>query len=317
MTVEEVARDALAAVTSEAGVLLASRWVANRYVELCALGKPRHLRRSISITIPGLISAGTAAVDRGSRKVYGDATALAAWSPVVGRYIRLRTSWYEISAVGAEYLTLSEPFAENDVGTTPVGPGGVFSGASYLIAARHVEIPLRYVISAAHPRRHLDLELIGHVEMEVRAPARIPVRSGPLWLAEVGAYEGHKIFETYPYSDEDEHVEVAGYVAPPQLALRELIPESIDPYVLREGAIIDVMRWEAGRAARAGQVDAAAYWRNEYRAQETRWMEFKRHAYKTDTAIDDVAFVVPMRGRTGSREIATARDEIWTRGNRP
>src|SRR5579885_1928570 len=117
LTVDDVARSALNAVGSNAGLLQAIRWVSDRYRQLGNRGKLRALRRIDQLVIPAAITDGTATFTRGSNLVTGDDTASSAWitgtstanaddapplntpapqHSVVGRWIRYKRVWYKI-----------------------------------------------------------------------------------------------------------------------------------------------------------------------------------------------------------------------------
>ena len=77
--------------------------------------------------------------------------------------------------------------------------------------------------------------------------------------------------ELYPYSSITELLYYVFYRAPDTLRLQDQVPPNIDNHVLKEGALIDAYRYEAGKAAKKGDVNIAGFWRNESRAQETSW----------------------------------------------
>src|SRR5574342_657523 len=96
-TVEQVAREVLAAIDTQAGHLLAVQWVAERYRRLASRTRFRHLRRLGEVILPAAITAGTITTTQGSTTVTGDATAQAAWSnALVDRMLRASVAWYRI-----------------------------------------------------------------------------------------------------------------------------------------------------------------------------------------------------------------------------
>ena len=66
-------------------------------------------------------------------------------------------------------------------------------------------------------------------------------------------------------------------------------------------------------------LEAAAYWRNEYRSQMTTWERIILDVGKNDKGVDDLTFMLQMsRSRGyGPGDIRNAHDEVWSRGNRP
>ena|SRR3990167_131511 len=315
-TVEEVAREVVASIDTTAGYLLASRWVSNRYRQLCSRSRFRHLRKLGEVILPAPIDSGTATATNGSRTVTGDATAQTAWTPsVVGRYFRTRTAWYKIVAVVGGALRLDTTFAED---TT--------SSASYTIIERRVRLPkdVRWLGETfVHYRLRRPLDRLSLIEMDYRHPERQLVGTPPCYWADAGVdvdTDGHqvRVVEFYPISDQDELLAFVYWSIPPELALTDEIPTTIDPYVLKEGALIDAMRYEMGRALNAVQLDVAAHWRNEYRAQSTAWERNIIEAIRTDRGADDVTFILESaRGGPYATDIVNARDQIFSQGNRP
>lgn len=315
-TVESVAREAVAAVDSDAGYLIASQWVARRYQQLCSRSRFRHLRRIGEVTLPGRINTGTVTATRGSRIVTGNAAAQAVWTPsIVGRYFRSSTVWYRISAVVQSTLRLENEFAEADV-----------AAVAYNIVARrvHLNSNVRWLSEEfVHFRFRRPVIRRSIMELNTLAPERQLVGTPPQWWAEVGSGtddDGRttKDVEFYPYPADDELLGYVYWDVPPLLGFADEIPPEIDSYVLREGALIDVMRHEMSKAMRAGQVEVAATWRNEMRAQMTSWERNILEAIRTDRGTDDVTFILtsPRGGQFGT-DIVTARDEIFARGARP
>ena len=79
------------------------------------------------------------------------------------------------------------------------------------------------------------------------------------------------------------------------------------------------MRDMMAKAAKANQIEAAALWRNEYRAQQTMWKDTRRTVALADnSAADDASFILESIGgvQTGG-DVKTARDEVFIRGARP
>ncbi len=73
------------------------------------------------------------------------------------------------------------------------------------------------------------------------------------------------------------------------------------------------------KAAMAGQIDAAALFRNEKNALETKWERVIQEAKRADRGIDDTTFILQHFGDEygrGVRDITDARDEVYIRGDR-
>ena len=94
------------------------------------------------------------------------------------------------------------------------------------------------------------------------------------------------------------------------------IPTEVDAYVLKEGALIDAFRYRMSQEANANRIEAAGFWRNESRAQETKWEQYIMEAARTDRGVDDVTFMLNYLGISGhgGYDIIDAHDEVWIRG---
>lgn len=314
-----MARAALGAVDTAAGYILACQWVAERYSTLCSRTRFKHLRRVFEVTVPANIDDGTVTVASGSTSVTGDATASAVWTDaVVGRHIRLYTTWYEIeginrSVAAAVVLSLRSPYADQTAG----------AGLSYKISARRVALDpsVRWLGDFVNMYSRTPLQKRSLSSLDMEWPDRPQTGFGPyswteLWADEVAAVAdaSPKIIEFYPYPDIDTVVNYAAWMKPPVLPMDARIPDSIDPEVLKEGVLIDVMRWNASKAANSGNIEAAAYWRNEYRMQSTTWERSVLQAIATDRGTDDVSLILERgAGRYAGRDITTAHEMVWDR----
>jgi hypothetical protein len=310
-TVEEVARSVVAALHTDAGYLLASRWVSERYRQLCSRSRFRHLRRVGVLAVPANVTAGTVTVARGSRVVTGDATARAAWSnALVGRFVRASVTWYEVDEITASGdLHLVVEYAESDV-----------TAGTYVVVARRLSLDpsVRWLGDAmVQPRRRWVLGHTSLTEMDTAFPARDLVDGGPRLWAEVGvAADQSKVIEVYPYTATSEVVQYTYWPTPPDLGLRDPLPTVIDGYALKEGALIDLLRFEMARAAQRGDHETAALLRNDYRAQSTVWERVILEAIRADRGTDDVTFLLNATGMTqgvGPGDITTAYDQVLSR----
>lgn len=315
-TVDDVARAALGDLAVEhTALLLGVRWVNDRLAEFAGKLRLRQLRRLGELTIPAAITAGTVSVTQGSATVTGDATAAAAWSIALeGRFFKISRTWYRIATANAIGLTLTleEPYSEDDA-----------TDSAYVVVARTVPLAAgcRTIVGFFHDRLSVAIEQRSLPWLDMTCPDRVYLATGPQVVADIGedAATFRRLVEFYPYSDQPEHIRYAYYVAPSTLLLTDTIPSTVDKDALVQGVLASVMRWKKAKAADAGQMEAAALWRNEYRAQETKWeaVLFQRMA-KSDTAMEDLAWLSQSPTRGGARsDITTARDEIYARGARP
>lgn len=318
-TVDEVARQALTAVGSDAGVLLATKWASERYRQLSNRTKFRHLRRIGELVIPADINAGTVDCVEGSDVIVGDATAVAAWTPdIVGRYFRGRRNWYRIALVDTanNRLRLESVFTEDDA--TDVG---------YHIVPQRVRVSdtVRQLGDFVHMRLHRKLVSTGLTAMNMEHPARIVIAgSGPEVVIEIGDdLDGCKQVEFYPYCTSQEMIRYVYWPVAAELRAGDTLPRELDEAVLRDGVLIDVMRFEMSKALKANQPEVAATWRNEARTQETTWQNRIDEAVKADRALDDVTLILHTRGRPVAYDssdpwIKTGRQDAANRiGNWP
>lgn len=316
-TVDEVASAALAAISSEAPRNIAWGWVRDRYAELVARVRFRHRRRAGSVVVPAVVTAGTVTIAAGDRVVTGDADAQAAWTPALrGRWFRCRSAWYEITGVDpGPALRLATPFAEDDA-----------SGVSYQVVQRYAALDpsVRFMSSFVLARLWKPLREASLRELDtIIAPGRqysAGLGGGIGVVADLGwsPDSDRRLVEVWPYSTRDELIHFVYWTAPERLTGSDPLPPTIDPYVLQAGVLVDVNRWEAGQAAKRGALDAAAYFRNESRAQETIWERRIQDAARQDRGLDDTQFLLRATGGVGwGGQIRTARDEIYARGQRP
>lgn len=309
--VSDVARQVLSDVASDAGHILASQWVDEAYQELVTKVRYRHLRRVGELTQPATISAGTISVTQGSRAVTPDATALAAWNAVpqgaiVGRYLRVSDSeMYEIEQFANGELTLASSYAV---------VGG--SGLGYQIIARYLTLAedARWLGDFMHMRLWTPLRNLPLAQLDYEAPARSWAQGVPAVWCEIGVktLQGPRVIEVYPYPAQDELLHYVYWSFPRTLGFDDDIPRVIPDYVLKEGALVNAMRYEMSKALRLGQMEIAATWRNEYRAQQTSWKAAMADAARADRGVDDVTFIVTDFGsRYGNRGyIRTAHDQV-------
>ena len=114
--VSEVARAALAAISSDTSYLLASQWVNERYADVAANHKLRHLREVLPLLTEAAITTDTVTATSGSRVITPTATALAAWTPkVVGKYFRAENAWYRIENFDGAVVNIDKSYAENQI----------------------------------------------------------------------------------------------------------------------------------------------------------------------------------------------------------
>lgn len=308
VTVEDVARSVAGIVAIDIDVLMIGQWVADRAQELANAATLRRLRKVGELVIPATESTGTVTVNRGEKSVSGSGTAFT--QDMVERHFRASEAWYEIGQViSATELRLKSDFSEDSV-----------SAGSYTIAARRhkLESNARKLGLFVHMRTRRPLDTIDLPMLDRFVPSRFTANSIPAWVAEVEPTEDNiRRVEIYPFSDKTEIIHYIYWAEMPKLGFKSVVPGWFDIEALREGVLIDVYRNQMAQAAAAGRVDVAGFWRNEARAQETRWLRDHRpRLLGQDPGADDLEFVL-QSGRHGhplghhDGHITNAWDQIW------
>jgi hypothetical protein len=312
-TVEEIARDLLGSLATSAGAPLAAKWIDNRYQELVAKVKFKHLREIGELSVPAVVDSGTASATRGSTTVTGSGTS---WTTDIGSgaqeywYIKVGSAWYKIASVGGDTsITLATAYAEDDA-----------SDNSYAAVKRHLPLDsnARWIGDFVHTRLRNKLDgPLSYEEMNRRYPGRKLTGSYPEAVALVGTDSNNTLMvEVYPPPDKSEIIHYVFWNLPTALSFGSTIPPQIDPHILREGALIDLYRYEMAQALRLGRVDTAGFWRNESRTQMTKWERYIQDAKRADRGADDASFILERVGRKmWVDEQRTARDIVldrWT-----
>jgi len=312
-TVDEVARDALAAIDTEVNAVAAAKWIDNRYKEMVSRVKFRHLRQVGELSLPAVIDSGTVSVSRGSKNVTGVSTTFQTDMSSGSQeyfYFRASNAWYKIDSVGGELaLTLDSNFAEDDV-----------SGGSYKIVKRYHPLPsdARWVGDFYHTRLRQILSSLNLTELEITASGRPLVGSTPQLVAQVGVDSNNALmYEIYPPPEKSEIIHYLYWTLPSSLTISSTIPAVIDPYTLKEGVLIDLYRYEKSRAVRRGNINQAGLWRNEEKAQVRVWEKVIKDAIRTSRGSDDITFILEMFHGTPSRRYdqRTAHDYVYDNWN--
>lgn len=292
MYVEELAREVVGSVDAEEGYLIAQRWISNRYQEIAALLPLKTLLKFGETTIPAAIHEGTITVARGSEGVTGSGTNWGAH--LKGWFLKREMGWYEIEKVDSPtQLTLLSPYAEGNA-----------AGVGYWIVNRRVPLApgVRRLQVMRAGGRHLDY--IGAAEMDLSYADRWLVSDYPQVAAEVGidstVSPTVRLYEFYPYPRNGCVVSYTYHENPTQLKMEDELPDFIDSGMLKEGTLIDLFRFEMGRALKEGRTQEAGFWRNEMRAQQTLWEQRLREVPINTGATDSGTFIL-RTGRGGRR----------------
>lgn len=309
-TVEEIARDVVGSLGTDAGALLVAKWTDNRYKQLVSKVRPRHLRQVGELLLPAKVDDGLITTTRGSTGVAGDGDTTWATSPTTspGEYWQFRASsvWYNISTVtDDDTITLATTFAETAV-----------TDGSYTIIKRYhaLDATARWLGRFVHTRLRKPLPVISLDQLDMDAPGRYLVGSYPNAVAQVGVDTNNYLkVEVYPPPENTEIIHYVFWDLPTTLTISSTIPLQVDPYVLKEGVLIDAYRYEKARALRRGNVDQAGIWRNDEKAQETTWRRAMQDAARTDRGVDDITLLLSLGRPVGGYEQRTAHDMVYDR----
>lgn len=308
-TVEEVARHLAGISASDDEVLLVANWVNQRWKELANTTTLRQQRRMGVLTLLPPVQDGTVAATPGDKEIVGTGTS---WtSDLEGQYIRLVAVWYEIAYVqDATHLTLKAPFTEES--TASMG---------YKIVQRKYRLePKVRKLAAFRYQRTRQIIVPSSMEgLDSAFPGRITTASVPQFVSEVSPdVDGTKRVEVYPYASRLDIMDYLYWEEAPDLDYRDRLPAFVDIEAFREGVMIDVMRNKMFKLMEAGKQQASELMRNEYRAQETRWLSVhKNRVLQQDDALDDLEFVL-LNTRAHpthiqNRTIDNAFDQVWSR----
>lgn len=313
-TLESIAAQTVAAIGSEIGYPIVAEWVRSRYQQLATRVKLKHLRQLGQVNIPPAITGTGATATRDSATIFLTAapgSTSNAGSALVGRFIRLAVVWYEIldyrfDVAGNHIITIKTPFAESTV-----------TAGAYTIVSRYVPVDPRAAYlgtSWVHARRRRPLARTTMDKLNLMAPYRPLVGSaGPQWVAEGPEIGGVKTIEVYPYPSLSEALFYVYWQDVPEISLTEELSSRIKAYALKEGALIDCYRYKMAQAIEKQLYESAGFYRNEMRAQETKWEDYLGELIQSDQGEEDGQFILKMLGGSSNlSEIRTARDHVWS-----
>lgn len=307
-TVKELVDDILGSAAKRSEGPLVSKWIDNRYKELVSRVKFRHLREVGELEVPAVYDTGTVSATRGSTTVTGTSTAWTTGIGAVGaktqHYTKISSAWYKVASVTSDIeLELTTNFSEDDV-----------SDGAYEVVQRKLSLDsnARWVGQFILTRLRLELESISLDEMNVRYPGRRITGRYPACIAQIGVDSNNYVeVEVYPPPSETEILHYVFWNLPTALAITSTIPTQVDAHWLKEGVLIDLYRFEKFAAIRAGDLEAAAIFRNDERAQSTIWERIIGQVKRDDRGMDDTSFILKHFGaRTHTREQRTAHDYV-------
>lgn len=321
-TTREVARDLLGSMATDENMLMAVKWIDNKYKELVSRVRFNHLRRIGELRTAALVNDHTVSVTEASTSVTGSsttwATSPAAFATTTNPFwaFRARSAWYSVDVVTSNTaLTLATAFSEDTV-----------SGGTYSLVKRYhvLDSNARWLGQFIHPRLGTILgEPMSLAELDSIDASRTIAGSYPLHVAYVGTTEstatvgyGLVMVELYPYTRDAELIKYVYWDIPGTLDVNTTIPPQIDGYILKEGAYIDYCRWMMAKREMEGKLESATFWRNEMNAAKTKWEYLIGQATRTDRAADDVSFILQRDSggvQQGVGDVVTARGH-WLAG---
>ncbi len=312
-TVEELVRDIATSVNSNADALSMAVWVNNRYREMVSKIRFRNLRQVGELNLPAANSTGTVTVSRNGTSVTGSGTDFTddglggtLSSGYDNWFFRASVAWYRLSTItNGTSLTLASKFAEDSVS----------AGSFHLVKRYHsLDSNARWLGKFVHTRLRIPLETVPAETFDVRQPSRILIGPYPTEVCQIGIdSSGAIMVEFYPAAKESEIIHYVFWDLPTTLTLASTIPQVIDPYVLKEGVLIDVHRKEKFRATQAGKIDLANSHGNWEARQITLFNRAIQDAKRTSRGVDDITLILNFFQKRGARVPVerTARDHIY------
>jgi hypothetical protein len=310
-TVEDVARRVMALANAGDNYILASGFVNERYRQFLRRARPRTLRKVAEMNTVASIDTGTVTATRGSTAITADAAAQAVLSSAVaGRFIRLKTAWYEISSYTAPTIALSKYYSEADA-----------TANTYTIVQRYYSLPagVRHFGCIVHPRQRVPLVAVPLDLLDEEYPERTLVSDLISYVAEVGTdNSGARKIEIYPPTENIELLRYVYWEDPGDLTPTSNLPPFLDVDILTTGVLADILRHKAAVSADAGKEASAQLYLNWASREETLFQQKMVEASRALRAVSDTTAVLRGFG-SGSGvsisggDIKTARDYVYSR----
>ena len=304
-----IANQVVANLGLDSGQELAVQWAAQRYAELCARAKFRHLRQYGQLFIPSAVQSGTCTVTLNSPIVTLDAAGIAAcaaneqlgWPDgFTGLFFRpqIGTTWYRISQARANgEIILETPFAYDNsylVTTNTL----VQTDVSFYIVQRYTALDptARQLGQFMADFIMRPLRIISQDQMNMMVPGRLLVSTYPQFVAELNSNADEtgypKMVEIYPPPLNSVTIHYTYWQNPPILKRGDFLPPTIDPDVIRTGATIDAANNMFGKLMRAGKMEEAVTYRNIANQEATNFERKVQRAIKNDRGEDDVKYIL-------------------------
>lgn len=307
-TVEDIVKDISAISPNDIPAVAVARWIDNRYRELVSKVQFQHLRETKELVLPATITSGTVTATRGSTTVTGTDTTWAT-DPGVGNnvhhYFRIREAWYKIETINSDTsITLSQAYSEENV-----------VNSNYAIAKRThaLNSSVRWLGEFIFPRLRYNLTRMSLAELEVTYPGRHQDQMFPTCWAQQGVdSNGTVVIEIYPAPKEAELIKYTYWSIPNRLTFLGTIPNQIDPYVIKEGALIDLYRYLKVLNLQNGSVEVGSLYMKSEIDQQKIWNKAILDAVRTQKAANDVSFALKYWQQRDRTDIRTAQDQIYS-----
>jgi hypothetical protein len=318
-SVQDIARQAVGQLGLDRGYALGTQFASEAYQEVCARAKFRHLRKIGQIYLPAPFQAGSITLTLDSPVVTLNAVALAAaqanqfykWPEgFSGLWFRpqIGITWYRIAeayvANGIGTLILETPFAYDNsylVGTSQLTQSNV----TYFIIPRYQQLDptARQLGVFMVDYVFRPLRVVSEDQLNRMVPGRFLISSYPEYVAELNSNLNltgmPKQIEVYPYPSNSVTLHYTFWQTPPVLGFGDYLPPTIDTDIIRTGTKMFLAGSESGKAVRAGNMEAAAYWRNVANQEETKYEGKINRAIRNDRGPEDLKMTIRRMGWQG------------------
>lgn len=321
VTMQDIGRQAVAELGLDWGYELGAQFAGFGYSETCARAKFRHLRQFGQIFLPDPITAGTISLTINSPVITLNSVALNAvrsmnsegyeWpNGFTGLFFRpqIGITWYkiayatDINNVGT--VILETPFAYDN--SYLVGSGQLQqTNVNYYIIPRYQQLDptARQIGVVMVDYVFRPLKCISEDEMNRMVPSRFLISSYPSHWAELNSnlkLPGiPKQIEVYPYPSNSTTLHYTYWQNPPLLGYGDYLPPTIDPDIIRTYTKIQLAQNASGKAVRASNFEAAAYWRNVSNQERSLYESQINRAVRNDRGAEDLKMTIRRMGWQG------------------
>jgi hypothetical protein len=154
---------------------------------------------------------------------------------------------------------------------------------------------------------------MGLAELEVTYPGRHQAQMYPTCWAQHGTdSNGSVTVELYPTPKETELIKYTYWEIPNRLNFLDTIPRQVDPYVLKEGVLIDLYRHLKVLNLQNGSVEIGVVYSKSETEQQKIWNKTILDAVRTQKAANDGTFALKYWQSNSRTDIKTAKDQIYS-----